>query len=55
MLLSAKALLDRNPDPKREDVQQALSGNLCRCTGYVKVVDAVLAAAKIMREGGQEA
>ena len=46
MILSAKALLDENPNPTREDVKPALAGNLCRCTGYVKIVDAVLAAAK---------
>lgn len=45
MLLSAKALLDENPNPTREDVKEALAGNLCRCTGYIKIVDAVLAAA----------
>ncbi len=44
MLLSAKALLDRNPHPDEEEVRIALSGNLCRCTGYVKIVEAVLAA-----------
>ncbi len=44
MLLSAKALLDRNPHPAEEEVRIALSGNLCRCTGYVKIVEAVLAA-----------
>ena len=53
MLLSAKALLDKNPDPTREEVQLALSGNLCRCTGYIKIVDAVLAGARKMREGGK--
>jgi aerobic carbon-monoxide dehydrogenase small subunit len=46
MILSAKALLDRNPHPVEEEVRQALSGNLCRCTGYVKIVEAVLAAAE---------
>jgi aerobic-type carbon monoxide dehydrogenase small subunit (CoxS/CutS family) len=45
MILSAKALLDRNPDPTEEEVKEAISGNLCRCTGYVKIVEAVLAAA----------
>jgi carbon-monoxide dehydrogenase small subunit len=49
MLLSAKALLDTNPDPTRDEVRHALAGNLCRCTGYVKIVDAVLAAAAAMR------
>ncbi len=45
MLLCAKALLDRNSSPTREDVTAALSGVLCRCTGYHSIVDAVLAAA----------
>ena len=46
MILSAKALLDKNPHPTEEEVRVALSGNLCRCTGYVKIVEAVLAASK---------
>ena len=50
MVLSAKALLDENPNPSREDVKSALAGNLCRCTGYVKIIDAVLAAAQKIRE-----
>jgi aerobic-type carbon monoxide dehydrogenase small subunit (CoxS/CutS family) len=45
MILSAKALLDRNPHPTEAEVREALAGNLCRCTGYVKPVEAVLAAA----------
>ena len=45
MILSAKALLDENPKPSDEDIKVALSGNLCRCTGYAKIVDAVRAAA----------
>ena len=51
MILSAKALLDGNPEPTEEDVREAIAGNLCRCTGYVKIVDAVLAAAVTMRKG----
>ncbi len=46
MLVAAKALLDRNPDPSRDEVIEAISGNLCRCTGYEPIVDAILAAAK---------
>jgi carbon-monoxide dehydrogenase small subunit len=46
MILSAKALLDRNPHPTEEEVRKAIAGNLCRCTGYVKIVEAILAAAE---------
>ena len=46
MILSAKALLTRNPDPTEREVRSAIAGNLCRCTGYVNIVKAVLAAAK---------
>lgn len=45
MLMSAKSLLDKNPQPTREEIQTAISGNLCRCTGYKKIVDSVEAAA----------
>ncbi|MHC4470004.1 MAG: (2Fe-2S)-binding protein [Planctomycetota bacterium] len=45
MLLSAGALLNENPEPSREEIRHALAGNLCRCTGYQKIVDAVAAAA----------
>jgi aerobic-type carbon monoxide dehydrogenase small subunit (CoxS/CutS family) len=50
MLLSAKALLDENPAPTAEDVRAALDGNLCRCTGYVKIIAAVLDAAGRLRQ-----
>jgi carbon-monoxide dehydrogenase small subunit len=46
MLMSAKALLDRNPRPSREDVVEAISGNLCRCTGYEPIIAAILDAAE---------
>lgn len=49
MILAAKALLDENPDPSEEEVREALSGVLCRCTGYVKPVQAILEAAEKMR------
>ncbi len=49
MMLSAKALLDENPNPTEDDVRWALSGNLCRCTGYQNIVKAVLWAAEKMR------
>jgi carbon-monoxide dehydrogenase small subunit len=45
MILSAKALLDSNSDPSEEDIRDALLGNLCRCTGYVQIVEAVKKAA----------
>lgn len=44
MIIAAKALLEENPDPTEKEVREALSGNLCRCTGYVKIVEAILAA-----------
>jgi aerobic-type carbon monoxide dehydrogenase small subunit (CoxS/CutS family) len=49
MLLAAKALLAANPKPCGDDVREALAGNLCRCTGYHKIVEAVLWAASRMR------
>jgi carbon-monoxide dehydrogenase small subunit len=48
MMLTAKALLDANPDPTEDEIRWALSGNLCRCTGYQNIVKSVLwAAAKL--------
>ena len=49
MLIAAKALLERNPDPTETEVRYWLAGNLCRCTGYDKIVRAVLDAAAVMR------
>jgi carbon-monoxide dehydrogenase small subunit len=49
MILAAVGLLSDNPDPTRSQVREAISGNICRCSGYVKVVDAVLMAARRMR------
>ena len=46
ILLTAKALLDENPNPSRDQIRQALSGNLCRCTGYTKILQAVELAAR---------
>jgi carbon-monoxide dehydrogenase small subunit len=51
MLMSAKALLDHAPDPTEEQIREAISGNLCRCTGYQQIVDAILAAAEVMKRG----
>ncbi len=50
MVLTAKALLDRNPHPTRNEIKEALAGNICRCTGYKKIVEAVEQAAKMMAE-----
>ena len=44
MILAAKTLLDNNPEPTEPEVKEAISGNLCRCTGYVKIIEAILAA-----------
>ena len=53
MVLSAKALLDENPDPTRDEIRRGLSGNICRCTGYYQIVEAIeLAAQRIAAEGG---
>jgi carbon-monoxide dehydrogenase small subunit len=48
MILAAKALLDRNPTPSREEIMEALSGNLCRCTGYLPIIEAIEDAARQM-------
>jgi carbon-monoxide dehydrogenase small subunit len=52
MLLSAKALLDKNQFPTEREIRQAISGNLCRCTGYAKIVRAIQSAARVMAQGG---
>ena len=49
-LMAAKALLDRNPDPTETEIRYALAGNLCRCTGYDKIIRAVQEAAREIRE-----
>ena len=51
MIMSAKALLDENPAPQKEEIREALGGNICRCTGYVNIEQAVEAAAERMRKG----
>lgn len=50
MITTAEALLRRNPDPSREEIKEALGGNLCRCTGYVKIIESVESAAIARRE-----
>jgi len=49
-IMSSKALLNKNPNPSIEDVRNALVGNLCRCTGYKKIFDSVMAASESMRK-----
>nr|WP_325185711.1 selenium-dependent xanthine dehydrogenase [uncultured Oscillibacter sp.] len=51
MVISAKALLDNNPNPTREEAAFAIRNNICRCTGYVKIIDAILLAAELFRSG----
>lgn len=53
MVMTAKSLLDENPDPTQDEIKEGLAGNLCRCTGYVKIVDAVETAAKTLSQGGK--
>ena len=55
MILTAKELLDHRPEPSRAEISAALAGNLCRCTGYIQIVDAVEQAARTMREAGEAA
>jgi carbon-monoxide dehydrogenase small subunit len=56
MVMSAKALLDENPDPTMDEIKRGLSGNLCRCTGYIKIAEAVETAAEVRKsaEKGSE-
>ncbi len=51
MILASKALLEREPEPSDDQIADALSGNLCRCTGYVKIIEAVRNAGQALREG----
>ena len=50
MIMAAKALLDRDPHPTREEIHAAMSGNLCRCTGYTKIEEAIVAASKVIEQ-----
>jgi aerobic-type carbon monoxide dehydrogenase small subunit (CoxS/CutS family) len=53
MLMTAKALLDHEPSPSRERIKEAIAGNICRCTGYNQIVEAIERAAVELREGGK--
>ncbi|OGQ78457.1 MAG: hypothetical protein A3F90_04930 [Deltaproteobacteria bacterium RIFCSPLOWO2_12_FULL_60_19] len=53
MILTAKLLLDENPDPTEKELKHFMHGNICRCTGYKKIVESILAAAKKMRSGAR--
>jgi carbon-monoxide dehydrogenase small subunit len=55
MILIAKALLDENPRPTQQEAREGISGNVCRCTGYAKIVEAILEAAEMIQEGGSHA
>lgn len=52
MIMSAKALLDENPDPTEEEIRDAICGNLCRCTGYVQIINAIKEASQLLKGGG---
>jgi aerobic carbon-monoxide dehydrogenase small subunit len=54
LIIAAKSLLDEKPNPTDDDLRLGLSGNLCRCTGYTRVFEAIHVAAKEMREGGEQ-
>jgi len=50
IMISTKCLLDKNPNPSLNDIQEALAGNICRCTGYGRILESIFAAAKSLRE-----
>lgn len=54
MIISAKCLLEHNPNPTEQEIREAIEGNLCRCTGYAKIVEAIQAAAKDMAQDVKE-
>jgi carbon-monoxide dehydrogenase small subunit len=54
ILVTAKALLDHNLSPTRQEIREALAGNLCRCTGYTKILDSVELAARRMRDASPD-
>jgi len=49
MIMSAKSLLDQNPDPTEDEIRTGISGNLCRCTGYVQIVESIIKAAEMIK------
>ncbi len=51
MIISAKAILDKNPNPSEEEIREGIAGNFCRCTGYTKVIESISAAAEAMKGG----
>ncbi len=51
MIMSSKAMLDENPNPSEEEIRQSLAGNICRCTGYTQIIEAVKAAGDTLRHG----
>ena len=53
MIMSSKALLDKNPEPSREEIDYALDGNLCRCVGYPKIIEAIHKAGKVIKESAK--
>jgi carbon-monoxide dehydrogenase small subunit len=53
MLIAAQALLDENPDPDEADIREAIGGNICRCTGYVQIIEAIQLAVTNLREAAQ--
>ena len=55
MIISAYNLLEMNPDPSEDEIRRALSGNLCRCTGYIKIIESVKYAAKLKKRGAPPA
>ena len=55
MMMTARALLDRNPDPSPQEIREAISGQICRCTGYMNIVNAIQAAGRAMSETNQDA
>lgn len=55
MLISATSLIEKKPNPSLVDIQEALAGNICRCTGYGSIIESILSAASRLREGEKEA